>query len=80
MKQIMTRSGDTSSDKTEPPFTESSANGQPSSEGAGWSQFAFGYTAFQMDIILRPMILEDKIISKASFCSDYNAIIIISKC
>lgn len=33
-----------------------------------------------MDIILKPMILEDKIISKASFCSDYNAIIIISKC
>lgn len=75
----MTRSGDTS-DKGEPPFTESSANGQPSSEDANWSQSAFGYIAFQIDIVLRPMILEDKIISKASFCSDCNAIVITSKC
>lgn len=29
-------------------------------------------TQLQMDITLRPMILEDKISSKASFCSDYS--------
>lgn len=37
-------------------------------------------TQLQMDIILRPISLEDKIISNASSCSDYNAVIIISKC
>lgn len=60
------------------PFFKSSGKGQPS-EFAGWSQSAFDYRA-KMAIILKPMIPEDKIISKASFCSNYDAIIIISKC